>query len=95
LKLNIFEIREDLGSIKRQDSGDVDNYTPEIDRKVKDFNLCAGPMTNVTDATDTDASAKRVAKMSEQEHNFYLLRRIPRNDEWKVSSSSGWTNTPQ
>jgi len=81
LKLNIFEIREDLWSIKLQDCGDVDNYASRIDRKVKDYNLCAGPTTTDTDA---DANAKTIAKMSEQEHIFYLLRGIPRNDEWKV-----------
>jgi hypothetical protein len=36
LKLNIFEIREDLWSIKLQDCGDVDNYASQIDWKVKD-----------------------------------------------------------
>jgi len=84
LKLNIFEIREDLWSIKLQDCGDVDNYASRIDRKVKDYDLWAGPMTTDTDATDTDASAKTIAKMSDQEHIFYLLRGIPRNNEWKV-----------
>jgi hypothetical protein len=43
LKLSIFEIREDLWSIKLQDWGDVVNYVSRIDRKVKDYNLCAGP----------------------------------------------------
>jgi hypothetical protein len=33
--------------------------------------------------TATD-SAKTIAKMSEQEQIFYLLRGIPRNDEWNV-----------
>jgi len=80
LKLNIFEIREDLWSIKLQDCGDVDNYASWIDRKVKDYNLCAGPSP-----TDTDAdTAKTIGKMSQQEHIFYLLCGIPRNDEWKV-----------
>ena len=81
LKLNIVEIREDLWSIKLQDCGDVDNYASRIVRKVKDSNLCTGPTT--TD-TDGDANAKTIAKMSEQEHIVYLLRGIPRNDEWKV-----------
>jgi len=36
LKLNIFEISEDLWSIKLQDSGVVDNYASRIDRKVND-----------------------------------------------------------
>jgi len=35
LKLNIFEIREDLSSIKLQNCGDVDNYASRIDWKVK------------------------------------------------------------
>jgi hypothetical protein len=83
LKLNIFEIREDLWSIKLQDCGDVDNYASRIDRKVKDYNLCAGPTAPSTTDTDAD-TAKTIAKMSEQEHIFYLVRGIPRNDEWKV-----------
>jgi len=29
-------------------------------------------------------TAKTIAKMSEQEHIFYLLHGIPRNNEWKV-----------
>jgi len=84
LKLNIIEIREDLWSFKLQHCGDVDNYAPRIDQKVKGSNLCAGPTTTNTDATDADASAKTIAKMSKQEHIFFLLCGIPRNDEWKV-----------
>jgi hypothetical protein len=85
LKLYIFEIWEDLWSIKLQDCADVDNYTSRIDRKVNDHNPCTGLTTpSTTDtATDTD-SAKTISKMSEQEHIFYLLRGIPRNYEWKV-----------
>jgi hypothetical protein len=86
LKRNIFEIKENLSSIKLQDWGDVENYALRIDRKVKDYNLCAGPTapsTTDTDATDTE-SAKTIAKMSEQEPIIYLLRGIPRNDKWKV-----------
>jgi len=85
LKLNIFEIREDLWSIKLQDCRDVDNYASRIDRKVKDYNLCAEPTAPSTTNTDADTdTAKTIAKMSEQEHIFYLLHGIPRNDEWKV-----------
>jgi len=74
-QLNIFEITEDLSSTKLQDCRDVDNYASQIDRKVKDYNLCAGPtapLTTDSDAANTD-SAKPIAKMSEQEHIFYLL----------------------
>jgi len=86
LKLNIFKNREDLWSINLEDCGDVDNYISRIDRKIKDYNLYAGPtapLTTDTDATNTD-SAKTIAKMSHQEQIFYLLRGISKNDEWKV-----------
>jgi len=84
LKLNIFEIREDLWSIKLQDCRDVDNYASRIDRKIKDYNFWAGPTTADTDAADTHANPKTIPKMSEQEAIFHLLRGIPRNHEWKV-----------
>jgi len=84
LKLNIFEIRENLRSITLQNSRDVDIYASQIDRNVKDYNLWVGPMTTDTDAADTDASAKTITKMSGKEYIFYLLRRIRRNDEWKA-----------
>jgi len=85
VKLNIFEIREDLWSIKLQDCGDVNNYALRIDQKVKDSNLCVRPTAPSTTATDADTeTAKTIAKMSDQEHIFYLLRGIPRNNEWKA-----------
>jgi uncharacterized membrane protein YgcG len=87
--LNIFEIREDFWSIKRQDCGNVDNYASWIDWKIMDYNLCTGPTatsTAGTDAanTDNEANAMMMAKMSEQQHMFSLLRGIPRNDKWIV-----------
>jgi len=84
LKLNIFEIAEDVWSIRLQDCGDVDNYASRIDQYVKDYNLRAGPTTTDSETADTDANAKSIAKMSQQEHIFYLLHGIPRNDERTV-----------
>jgi len=81
VKLNSFKIREDVWSIKLQDCGDVDNYSSRINRKVKDYNLCAGPSNPDTDA-DT---AMRIAKMSKQKHIFYHLRGVPRNNDRKFS----------
>jgi hypothetical protein len=83
LNLNISNIREYLWSIKVQDSGDVDHTGWWIDWRVKDYNLCIGQLPIDTDATNTD-SAKTITKMSEQEHIFYLLSGIPRNNKWKV-----------
>jgi hypothetical protein len=84
LKLNIFEIREHLWSIKLQECRDVYNYASRIDRNVMDYNLGTGPSTTETDATDTDESTKSLAKMSEQEQIFYLLLGIPTHDKLKV-----------
>jgi len=59
LKLNILEIREDLGSVNLQDCRDVDNYPSWIDRNVKNYSHCAGttaPSTTDTDAADTDSA---------------------------------------
>ena len=84
--LSVFKIRKDLSNIKQQDCGDVTNQASQINWKIKDDNLCVGPIapsTTDTDAADTDASAKTIARISEQEHILYLLCRIPRNDEWK------------
>jgi hypothetical protein len=84
LKLNIFESREDLWSIKLQDCRDVDNYTSGIDRKVKDYNLCAGPLTTNTD-TDT---AKTIANDDRARAHLQPASRnpkeVPRTDQWKV-----------
>jgi len=83
--LNIFEIREDLWSIKLPDCTDVDNDALWIDWKVIDYNLCGeptAPSTTDTDTAHTD-SAKTLVKMSEQELIFDLLRGIPRNNECK------------
>jgi hypothetical protein len=89
LKLSIFEIREDLGSIKLQNCRDVDNYASRIDRNIKDYNLCPEPtalLTTGTDAADidTETNAKTIIEVSEQDHILYLLCGIPRNDKWNV-----------
>jgi hypothetical protein len=81
LDFNIFMIGEDIGSIRLPDCGDVNNYALRIDWIVKDYTLCTGPLTTDT-ATEMDF-AKTITKMGEQEHIFYLLHGIPRNDEWK------------
>jgi hypothetical protein len=84
LKLNIFELMEDVWCIKLQDCRDFDNYESRIDGYVQDYNLWAGPMTNDTDTADTNANAKIIAMMSPHEHIFYLLPGIPTYNKWKV-----------
>jgi len=77
LKFNVFQIREELLGIRLEDCVDVNTYALRIDQKIKDYNLCSEPSTSSSDATRT------LAKMTDEEHMFYLLRGIPRNDDWQ------------
>jgi hypothetical protein len=75
MKFNVFQIRVELLGIRLEDCDDVDTYTLWIDQKVKNYNLRSEPSSS--NATRTSG------KMNNQEHVFYLLRGIPRNDEWQ------------
>jgi len=76
LKFNVFQIREELLGIRLEECDDVETYALRIDQKVKDYNLCSEPSTS-------DATTRTLAKMTDEEHVFYLLRGIPRNDDWQ------------
>ena len=81
LQLNIFDIREDLLNLRLEDCEGVDSYVSKIDEKVSAYNLCADSTeTTATGGDDSDT----IPKMSKQKHVFYLLRGVPRNDDWKV-----------
>jgi len=72
---NVFQIWEELSGIRLEDYDDVETYAFRIDQKVKDYNLCSEPSSS--DATTT------LAKMTDEVHVFYLLGRIPGNDDWQ------------
>jgi len=74
LKVNVFQIREQLLGIRLQDCEDVDTYALRIDQKVNDCNLCSEPLTSLWAVTRT------LARMTDEEHVFYLPRGKPRND---------------
>jgi len=76
LKFNVFQIREELLGLRLEECDDVETYALRIDQKVKDYNLCSEPSTS-------DAKTRTLAKMTDEEHVFYLLRGIPRNDDWQ------------
>ena len=81
LQLNIFDIREGLLNLRLEDCETVDSYVSKIDEKVSAYNLCADSTgTTATGGDDSDT----IPKISKQEHVFYLLRGVPRNDDWKV-----------
>jgi len=75
LKFNVFQIQEELLGIRLEDCDDADTYALRIDQMVKDYILCLEPSSS--DAT------RALAKMTDKEHVFYLLRGIPRNDDWQ------------
>jgi len=77
LKFNVFQIKEELLGIRNEDCDDVDTYALQIDQKVKDYNLCSEPLTSLSDMTRT------LAKMTDEEYEIYLLRGMPRNDDWQ------------
>ena len=87
LELNVFDIREDLYNMKLEGSGSMDSYAFAVNQKVNDYNLCASPGIKGPESTQAaagTASMEAIPKMSQQEHVFYLLRGLPRNDDWKV-----------
>jgi len=75
LKFNVFQVWQELLGIGLEDCDNVDTYTQSIDQKVKDHNLCLEPSTS---------DVKTLAKMTNEEHVFYLLLGIPRNDDWQL-----------
>ena len=78
LQLNIFDIREDLFGLRLEDCENVDSYVSKIGEKVSAYNLYADAAGTRDDDSDT------IPKMSKQEHVFYLLRGVPRNDDWRA-----------
>lgn len=77
LKFDIFQIREERLGMRCEDCEDVDTYALRIDQKVKVNKLSSEPWTSFPETTRT------LAKMTNEEHLFYLLRGIPRNDDWQ------------
>lgn len=65
-----------LLGLKLEDCRGVDSYVSKIDEKVSAYNLCAD-----STATGGDVSGA-IPKKSRQEHVFYLLRGVPRKDDW-------------
>jgi hypothetical protein len=68
LKLNIFQISEDLCSIKLQAMGDVNNYSLWLNPNVRGYKRY--PWTFTTDTDAEQDTVKTIMRMSEQEHRF-------------------------
>ena len=80
LQLNISDIKEDFFGPRLEGCESVDSYLSKIDEKVSAYSLRA----DATETTTTgDDDLDTIPKMSKQEHVFYLLRGVLRND-WKV-----------
>ena len=89
LELNVFDIREDLYNMKLEGSGSIDSYAFAVNQKVIDYNLCAAPGAKrpepgLAQEPVSTALVDAIPKMSQQEHVFFLLCGLPRNEDWKV-----------
>jgi len=87
-------LRKTFGASRYRTAGMSPTVQRRINRTQKDYNLCSGPSTTDTDVTVSD-TANTIAKMSEQERIFYLLRWIAWNDKWKVFLELIMNKTPQ
>ena len=76
LKFNVFQIWQKLSGIGLEECDDVETYALQIDQTVTDYSLCSEPSSS--DATRT------LVEISDEAHVFYLLRGIPRNDNWEI-----------
>jgi len=77
LKFNVIQIREERLGIRLEDCDDADTYALRIDQKVKYYNECSEP------SRSSSGTIRTLAKMTDEERVFYLLRGIPRNDNWQ------------
>jgi hypothetical protein len=62
-----------MSAMKLSNSENVQEYTSKIQSYVNDFNLCA----------DND-SLTATGMMPQSERTHYLMKRVPKNDDWRV-----------
>ena len=73
-------------NMKLEGSGSIDSYAFAINQKVNDYNLCAAPGAKrpepgLAQGPVSTAPVDAIPKMSQQEHVFFLLRGLPRNQD--------------
>jgi len=74
VKLNMWALRNKMSAVKLSDCENVQEYASKIQSYVNDFNPCA----------DTDSSSSTGSgTMPKSEHTYYLMKGVPKNDDWR------------
>jgi hypothetical protein len=74
VKLNVWALRDQMSVGRLSDCENVQEYTSKMRCDVNDFNLCG----------DTDSSScTGSGTMPKNEHTYYLLKGIPKDDDWR------------
>jgi hypothetical protein len=74
VKLNVWALRDEMSAVRLSDCENVQEYASKIQSYVDDFNLCA----------DTDTSSSTGSgTMPKSEHTYYLMKGIPKDDDWR------------
>jgi hypothetical protein len=71
-KLNVWALQDEMSAVRLSDCENVQEYTSKIQSYVNDFNLCA----------DSDSSTGSDT-MLKSEHTYYLMKGIPKDDDWR------------
>jgi len=72
VKLNVWALRDEMSAVKLRDCENVQEYASKIQGYVNDFNLSA----------DSDSSTGS-GTMPKSEHSYYLMKGIPKDDDWR------------
>ena len=74
VKLNVWALRDEMSAVRLSDCENVQAYASKIQSYGNDFNLCA----------DTDSSSTGSGTMPKSEHTYYLMKGVPKDDDWRV-----------
>jgi len=72
VKLNVWALRDEMSAVKLRDCENVQEYASKIQGYVNDFNLCAHSDSSTGSGT-----------MPKSEHSYYLMKGIPKDDDWR------------
>jgi len=73
VKLNVWALRDEMSAVRLDDCENVQDYASKIQGYVNDFNLCA----------NSDSSTGGGGTMPKSEHTYYLMKGIPKDDDWR------------
>jgi len=72
VKLNVWALRDEMSAVRLSDCENIQGYASKIQSYVNNFNHLA----------DTDSSTGS-GTMPKSEHIYYLMKGVPKNDDWR------------